>query len=110
MSKIDDVIMYHNEYRNEFKNSFALKPAETFQGINSERTQYIDQDFKTTQPNSKYTTTLNNPTKSFAHVGTGVHNNYQRNISDPRFNIPVYGNSKPQLLAYSTTRSNLLFN
>ncbi|RNA38427.1 hypothetical protein BpHYR1_023327 [Brachionus plicatilis] len=109
MPKLDDAVMFHNEARKGFQNNYALKPAKAFEGI-AERTQHMDFSFKEPKPLSDKTTTLINPQKSYVHAGAGVYHNHTRTFQDPRFSIPVYGNSKPQLIAYSTSRSNLLFN
>lgn len=91
------------------ENKYALKPPKAFEGLLQHK-QHIDLNFKQPIALSDKTTKLVNPAKSYAHVGTGVYHNYTRTIQDPRLNTQVYGNCKPQLIAYSASSSNLLFN
>lgn len=94
----------------KIQNRYALKPPKAFEGLVQDK-HYMDLNLTKPIPLSDKTTTLINPAKSYAHVGAGVYHNYTRIIQDPRFNsTPVYGNSKPQLIAYSASSSNLLFN
>ncbi len=47
--------------------------------------------------------------KGYSHTGANIGVNYKYTDVDPKYNLPKYGNSKPQLLSYSTKNSNLLF-
>lgn len=43
--------------------------------------------------------------KGFSHTGSGIGTEWKPNPIDPNYNLPKYGNTKPQVLSYNLARS-----
>jgi hypothetical protein len=65
---------------------------------------------KTPLPLNNPLTTLHTKETGFTHTGSGVGTVFKPKPVDPRFNLPTYGNTKPQAIDYFMRKSNLLHN
>ena len=98
--------MYHNFPRDApFNNMNLRQPKEAFKGIDSDKQVYKQSYLRgearveIRNDNRPPLTRLVNPPTGFTHTGA-LGPNYPIPPRDPRYNLPYYGNSKPQVLNY----------
>ena len=65
---------------------------------------------KTPLPLNNPLTTLHKHESGFTHTGSGVGTVFKPKPVDPRYNLPTYGNTKPQAINYFMRKSNSLYN
>merc|ERR1712150_252527 len=102
-----DAIMFHNEARMKPHHPFSIQPDTAFTGLNEKK--IIPQPIGSV-PVKQYKPTgvLYTQSHGYTHTGTNMGVNFQIPQQDPNWTRPVYGNSKPTCLNYSTPRTNLL--
>ncbi len=89
-----------------FYNRNLQQPREAFIGLDVNKNIYkqkylnseIQRDIR--NDNRPPLTTLITEQTGYAHTGAGLGPSFPAPVRDPRYNLPYYGNTKPQVLNY----------